>query len=330
MIIDAHAHIIVPEITREAAPAETWRPQVSWVNGQQIIDFGGKPIKSALRDFVHIEAILEAQDTAGIDRVLLCPWVSLLRYDASPQEGLRLGRIYNEALARLAQAHPSRVSALGMVPLQDPDLAARELEVLMAEAGLHGVEIAACVNGIYLGDDRFDPFWAAAEATGAFVFIHPTTRGFGISALNDYYLWNTAGNPLETTITAAHMVMAGVMERHPQLKVLLAHGGGTILGLRGRLRHAHSFQPLAQARLVESPEESLRRFYFDTITHDPVLLRNLVEYVGLDHVLLGSDYPFDMGLERPGEIVHTLNLPQTDEAKILGGNAARLLGLKEA
>jgi aminocarboxymuconate-semialdehyde decarboxylase len=324
MIIDAHAHIIVPEITREAAPEESWRPQVSWANGQQIVDFGGRPIKSAVREFVHIEAILEAQDASGIDRVLLCPWVSLLRYDATPPEGLRLSRIYNEALARMAQAHPDRASVLGTVPLQDPELAARELESLLKEPGLHGVEIAASVNGVYLGDDCFDPFWATAEATGALVFIHPTTRGFGIPALNDYYLWNTVGNPLETTITAAHMVMAGVMERYPNLKVLLAHGGGAILSLRGRLRHAHSFQPQARARLTESPEDSLRRFYFDTVTHDPALLRSLIEYVGADHVLLGSDYPFDMGAEHPAEIIRALNLSSADEAKILGGNAARV------
>ncbi|NWG75176.1 MAG: amidohydrolase [Rubrivivax sp.] len=329
MIIDAHAHIIVPEMTRDAAPDETWRPQVKWVNGQQVIEFGGKSLKSAVREFVHIEAVLQAQDAAGVERVLLCPWVSLLRYDAEPQEGLRLSRIYNEALSRLAQAHPNRISALGTVPLQDPELAARELETVMAGPGLHGVEIAASVNGLYLGDDRFAPFWAAAEATGALVFLHPTTRGFGMPALNDFYLWNTVGNPLETTITAAHLIMAGVMERHRQLKVLLAHGGGAILSLRGRLQHAHSFQPQARAQLVESPEASLRRFYFDTVTHDPTLLQALIDYAGVDHVLLGSDYPFDMGVERPAEIVRALGLPPTDEAKILGGNLVNLLKLEE-
>lgn len=328
MIFDAHAHIIVPEITRDATPEETWRPRVSWANGQQIIEFGDKSLKSAVREFVQIEAILAAQAAAGVDRVLLCPWVSLLRYDAAPEEGLRFSRIYNQALARLAQTHPDRVSALGTVPLQDPELAARELEALLQEPGLHGVEIAASVNGVYLGDDRFQPFWTAAEATDALIFIHPTTRGFDKPVLNDYYLWNTVGNPMETTITAAHMVMAGVMERHPRLKVLLAHGGGAILSLRGRLRHAHTFQPQARARLAESPEESLKRFYFDTITHDPVLLQALIDYAGPDHVLLGSDYPFDMGVERPAEIVQALDLSPTDAAKILGGNAARLLGLQ--
>lgn len=329
MIIDAHAHIIVPEMTREAAPEETWRPQVQWINGQQVIEFGGKSLKSAVHEFVHIEAVLAAQDAAGVERVLLCPWVSLLRYDAEPQEGLRLSRIYNEALSRLAQGHPNRVSALGTVPLQDPEVAARELETVMSEPGLHGVEIAASVNGLYLGDDRFAPFWAAAEATEALVFVHPTTRGFGIPALNDFYLWNTVGNPLETTITAAHLIMAGVMERHPNLKVLLAHGGGAILSLRGRLRHAHSFQPQARAQLVESPEDSLRRFYFDTVTHDPTLLQALIDYAGVDHVLLGSDYPFDMGVEQPAEIVLALGLSEADEAKILGGNLVNLLGLEE-
>jgi aminocarboxymuconate-semialdehyde decarboxylase len=196
---------------------------------------------------------------------------------------------------------------------------------LMTEPGLYGVEIAASVNGVYLGDDRFEPFWTAAEATGALVFIHPTTRGFDIPALNDYYLWNTVGNPLETTITAAHMIMAGVMERHPQLKVLLAHGGGAILSLRGRLGHSHSFQPQAKARLVESPEASLRRFYFDTVTHDPALLQALIDYAGPNYVLLGSDYPFDMGVEHPAEIVRRLNLHPADEARILGGNLRRLI-----
>jgi aminocarboxymuconate-semialdehyde decarboxylase len=328
-VIDAHAHIIVPPILRDAVPDEAWRPRVFHEDGRQIIDFGGRRIRSAVREFVHIEAILTEQDKAGVDRVLLCPWVSLLRYGADLEDGLRTCRLYNEALAGIASAYPARVSALGMIPLQDPQRAARELESVMKLPGIHGIEIAASVNGVYLGDDRFRPFWEAAESLGALVFIHPTTRGFDAAVFNDYYLWNTVGNPLETTIAAAHIIMSGVMETYPRLKVLLAHGGGAIMSLRGRLRHSHGFQPQARARLKESPEDSLKRFYFDTVTHDAGLLRQLVDYVGADHVLLGSDYPFDMGVTRPAEIVHALGLPLEDEAHILGVNAARLLGLEE-
>lgn len=327
MIFDAHAHIIVPEITREAAPGESWRPHVSWRDGRQVIDAGGRQITSAVREFVRIDAILEAQQEAGVERVLLCPWASLLRYEAAPDEGLRACRTYNEGLARLAQEYPDRVSALGMVPLQEPELAARELEAVMRQPGLHGVEVASSVKGLYLGDDRFRPFWAAAEATGALVFIHPSTRGFDLPVFSDYYLWNSVGNPLETTIAAAHLIMAGVMEEHPRLRVLLAHGGGAILQLRGRLRHAHAVQPQARSRLRETVDASLRRFYFDTLTHDQDLLADLIAYAGADRVLLGSDYPFDMGLGRPADQVRALGLPADNEAQVLGGNAARLLGL---
>ncbi len=328
MIIDAHAHIIVPEVTREAAPAEDWRPRVFWKNGQRVLEFGGRQLTSALREFVRIDAILEAQAAAGVDRVVLCPWASLFRYDADPDDGRRTSRIYNEALSGLAHTHPNRMSALGTVPLQDPSLAARELESLMRLPGMRGVEVAASVRGVYLGDDRFRPFWDAADATRALVFIHPSTRGFEVSALGEYYMWNSIGNPLETTIAAAHLIMSGVMETHPRCKVLLAHGGGAILALRGRLRHAHSFQPQARSRLREPVDQSLRRFYFDTVTHDADLLRALIAYAGADHVVLGSDYPFDMGLERPADAVRALGLPPADEAKVLGGNAARLLGLE--
>jgi aminocarboxymuconate-semialdehyde decarboxylase len=199
------------------------------------------------------------------------------------------------------------------------------------EAGvLKGVEVAASVRGVFLGDDRFEPFWAAAESTGALVFVHPTTRGFDSPAFRDYYLWNTVANPLETATTAAHMVVAGVMERHPRLRVLLAHGGGALLAVRGRMRHAHGFQPQAASRLRESPEDSIRRFYYDTLTHDEALLRALIDYVGPEHVLLGSDYPFDMGDARHVDTVRALRLAPDVEAAILAGNAERLLGLKPA
>ncbi len=327
-IVDAHAHVIVPEIAREAAPGETWRPHVRRdADGRQVVEIGGRELRSAVQEFVAIDAILAAQDAAGVERVLLCPFVPLLSYDAEPDEGLRRCRIQNDALAALVREHPRRVSALGAVPLQDPELAAGELRALMAGGELRGVEIAASVRGAFLGDDRFAPFWAAAEESGALVFVHPTTRGLGAGAFGEYYLWNTVGNPLETTITAAHMVMAGVLERHPGLRVLLAHGGGALLALRGRLAHAHGFQPQARARLREHPDASLRRFLFDTVTHDPATLRALIELVGAEQVLLGSDYPFDMADARAAETVRGLGLPPAQEAAILGGNAARLLGL---
>jgi aminocarboxymuconate-semialdehyde decarboxylase len=328
VVVDAHAHVIVPEICRDVAPGESWRPRVyREENGSQVVELDGRPIRSAIGEFVDVDAILAAQDAAGVDRIVLSPWVPLLWYDADPAEALRRGRIQNEALAGLVRAHPERVAALGTVPLQDPALAVRELERLMEEGVLSGIEVAASVRGAYLGDERFGSFWEAAERTGALVFIHPTTRGFDAEAFREYYLWNTVGNPFETTITAAHMVMAGVMERHPRLRVLLAHGGGALLALRGRLRHAHGFQTQARSRLSESPEESLRRFHYDTLTHDQELLRALVEFAGAERVLLGSDYPFDMGDEGAADSVRAAGLGADAEEAILEGNAARLLGV---
>jgi aminocarboxymuconate-semialdehyde decarboxylase len=329
--VDLHAHVIVPEITREAAPDEEWRPHVYRdEGGAQVVDLGGRAIRSATSEFVDIDAILAAQEEAGIERVVLCPWVPLLWYDAEPGDAVLRSHIQNEALAALAAKRPGRVSALGTVPLQDPVLAARELARLMGEGVLAGIEVAASVRGTYLGDERFEDFWSTAARTGALVFIHPTTRGFDVSALGDYYLWNTVGNPMETTVTAAHMVMSGVLERHPGLRVLLAHGGGALPALRGRLRHAHGFQPQARARLMDPVDESLRRFYYDTVTHDVELLRALVDYAGPERVVLGSDYPFDMADERPVETVRACGFDRATEEAILAGNAERLLGLAPA
>jgi aminocarboxymuconate-semialdehyde decarboxylase len=325
VVTDIHAHVIVPEITRDAAPDEEWRPIVRRENGAQVVEVAGRAVRSMLREVVDLDGILAAQHQVGVERVILCPFVPLLYYDAEPEDGLRRCRIQNDGLARLVRAHPDRVAALGAVPLQDPELAARELRALMAVGELSGVEIAASVGDDYLGDERFEPFWTAAAETYAVVFVHPTTRGFGAAVFGDYYLWNSVGNPMETTVTAAHIVAAGVLERHPGLRVVLAHGGGALLALRGRLRHAHEVQTFARARLHESPEASIKRFYFDSVVHDRALLRALVDFAGPEHVLLGSDYPFDMGDPRPAETLRACELAADAEAAILGGNAERLL-----
>jgi len=307
--VDVHVHVIVPELLREAGRPPDWRPS------------------SALHEFVDVDRILAAEEQAGIDRVVLCPWVGLLFYEAEPEEGLRRCRLQNHALAGLRSSRPDRVSVLGAVPLQDPALAGAELSDLMAGGEFAGVEVAASVRGTYLGDPRFEPFWEAAERAGALVFVHPTTQGFADPVFGEYYLHNLVGNPMETTVTAAHMVLAGVMERHRDLKVLLAHGGGAILALRGRLCRGHEAVGSAGAALSEPPGVSIGRFLFDTVTHDPSLLRVLVEAVGADRVLLGSDYPFDMGDPDPVQTVRAAGLADAAQAAVLAGNAERLLGV---
>jgi aminocarboxymuconate-semialdehyde decarboxylase len=326
-VVDIHAHVIVPEITRVSDPADVWRPQVSWEEGRQVIEFGGQKIRSAVREFVRVDRILEEEAGSGVDHVLLSPWVQLLPYDLPLDRAVELCRIQNQALAEIVRQYPARVTAVGAVPLQHPDSAARELEKAMGLPGIRGVEVAASVEGVYLGDDRFTPFWEAAEGTGAVVFVHPTTRGFDLPVFSDYYLWNSVGNPMETAVTAAHMVMSGVMERHQELRVILSHAGGGLMSVRGRLRHAHGFQPQARARLLDSPDHSLRRFFYDTLAHDEGVLRGLIEYAGVERVLLGSDHPFDMGTQSPVEEVRALDLTEDEEEALLGLNAARLLGL---
>jgi aminocarboxymuconate-semialdehyde decarboxylase len=336
VIVDVHAHVIVAEVTRDWRPAgdgagaglpEGWRPAVRRDGGGQVVEFRGRSIRSAVGEFVDVDRMLEEAAACGVDRLVLSPWVNLLPYDLDLPAALRACRVQNDALADRCAAHPDRISALGAVPLQDPEAAAAELARLVADGGLGGVEVAASVAGAFIGEDRFLPFWEAAEDRAAVVLVHPTTRGFGLPVLEQHYLWNTVGNPLETAVAGAHLVMAGVLERFPRLRVVLAHGGGALPAVRGRLRKAHSFQPQARARLTEPPDASLRRLYYDTVTHDAELLAGLLAYAGPGHVLLGSDRPFDMGTDDPVGEVRALGLDPDAERAVLGANAAMLLGL---
>jgi len=177
-VIDAHAHVIVPELLRDQAPSETWRPSVEREDGQQLVSLEGRRITSAVKEFVDLDAILADRAALGIDGVLLCPWVPLLFYGVAPETGLERCRLQNRGLAGLRARAPERIAVLGGVPLQDPELAAAELEALMDSGDFAGVEVTASVNGTYLGDPRFAPFWSAAESRDALVFVHPTTRGF--------------------------------------------------------------------------------------------------------------------------------------------------------
>ena len=294
MIVDCHAHVVVPGLGAE----------VERRGSVHVVSYGGREIRSALREFQDVDRILEEQDRAGVDIIVLCPWVNLCGVEVERQ---------NEALAALAG---DRVLVLGTVEPERPE----QLVALMRDGRLRGVEIPAVPNGAYLGDPRLREFWGAAEETAALVFVHPSSRGLALPMIDEHYLWNTVGNPLETTVSAAHMLGAGVLDAHPRLNVLLAHGGGALPALRGRLAREQEIHP--PGRDVRT---ALHRFLVDTVVHDVDVLRDLVGLFGADRVLLGSDYPFDMGTERPAEIVRALGLPPDEEALILGGNALRLL-----
>lgn len=324
MNIDIHAHIIVPEIIRSSAPNEEWRPALSWENGKQFVEFGGRRLGSALREFVDMQTILAEQDKADIDRLVLTPWSSLFRYDADIEASIQANQIQNNALAAIAQAHPDRIVSLGTVPLQDSDVAVAELKRCMHELGLAGVEVGTNVNGKYLGDEQFRPFWAAAEELGAVIQIHPIP-GLGGPTNREYYLWNAFANPAETAMTASHMILSGLLEEHPNLKIFLFHGGGHLPYQIGRLDRAYEMRPEASAKISAPPSTYLKKFYFDTVTHSAQALSYLIDLVGVEQVMVGSDYPFDMGYDRPAELVESLNeLSRTDKDAILSGNALKM------
>jgi aminocarboxymuconate-semialdehyde decarboxylase len=331
VIVDAHAHIVVRAAAAGVADlvstgeSGSWRPRIAEEGGRSRIYTDGRELTSVVREFTDPARMAAEAAAQGVGHLVLSPWVRLLPFGQPLHQARQICKVQNDALLDIVAADPGRFSALGAVALQDPVTAARDLRTLRA-AGLAGIELTPEIAGRYPGDDAFEPFWEAAEDTGAVVFIHPATRGLALPVFGEYYLWNSVANPIETAIAAAHLVMAGVLERHPALKILLAHGGGAVAAVRGRLRRAHAQVPAARARLRESPDASLARLYHDTVTHDQALLRRLIEDAGPDHVLLGSDRPFDMGSDDPVGEVRALGLPAADEAAVLGGNAERLLG----
>jgi aminocarboxymuconate-semialdehyde decarboxylase len=324
VIVDCHAHVIPAVMRTDAVPAD-WRPRLERSDDRLVVSFQGRRLTSVTGEFCDVAVMLEEAAAVGVSHLLLSPWILLVPVLAEPAEAARICRLQNESLAQSAANHAGHVYALGAVPLQDPANSVAELEYLMQLPGLRGVEVPASVAGCYLGDERFARFWAAAADTGAVVFVHPTTRGLGVPGLDSHYLWNAVGNPLETTIAAAQLVVAGVLDRHPALTVLLAHGGGALPALRGRLRRAVEVRPEAGADCAGDVDAAIRRLYFDSLTHDPAALAHLVAFAGPGHVLLGSDRPFDMGSDHPADEIRSQGLDPQAEHQLLAGNAGRLL-----
>jgi aminocarboxymuconate-semialdehyde decarboxylase len=302
MVTDVHAHAIPP----------------------QVVDALPHPVRLR-QPLLDVPARLRAMDEAGIDLQLVASWIGIVAYDLRPEQGRRWARLFNDALAEVVAAHPDRLRGLGMVPLQDPDGAVKELQRLVS-AGMAGVEIATTVNGAELDDPALEPFWAAAAELRCLVLLHPDLSLPGRPSPR-YFLNNLVGNGAETTIAVAHLLFAGVLERHPDLRLVLVHGGGHLPYLAGRLDHGFAVAPQQTGTsTTQRPSEQLKRLHFDTVTHSHDVLRFLIHFAGPEHVVLGSDYPFEMGQPDPVGFVRSLpGLGPADQESILEGNARRLL-----
>jgi aminocarboxymuconate-semialdehyde decarboxylase len=274
-----------------------------------------------------VSARLEDMDRLGIDIQVISPSPFQFCYWAPPEAGLAAARVVNDAIAAIVASSPDRFVGLGTVPLQAPDLAVAELDRLIKDLGMRGVEIAGSVGDHELSHERYRPFFSRAQELDALLFMHPNGYTEG-GRLADHYLINIVGNPLEATVALSHLIFDGVLEDLPSLKLCVAHGGGFLPAYAGRMDHAHRVRPDCRRRIHAIPSSYLKRLYFDTVVFNPTQLEVLIREYGADHVVLGSDYPYDMAESDPVGFVRGLkSLTDAEVGAVLGGNAARLLNL---
>lgn len=270
---------------------------------------------------------LRDMDRASVDIQVLSPAPFLFFYNLPAAECAPRARQLNTAIATIARARPDRFRGMATVPLQGPELAASELEYAVTELGLHGVEICSNVDGINLDEPRFRQFFDTVQRLDVPVFVHPTNVA-ARDRLQRYYLGNLIGNPLDTAICIASLIFGGVLDAYPGLKLIFAHGGGVTSFVVGRWNHGHTVRPECQA-LPRPPVEYLQKLYYDTLCHDTRALQYLRDTVGASQIVLGTDYPFDMGDLQPLRTIAALDpLSDPERADMQGGTAARLYGIK--
>ncbi|MFF5159571.1 amidohydrolase family protein [Streptomyces sp. NPDC000348] len=326
--VDVHAHVLLPEVEAlvaglpghaEAKALDARR------NGPAALAVNGPMVRERIPELTDPTVRLAAMDAQGVDVQLVSPSPSHYHYWAGAETAEQVYRLANEATAAHCSAAPDRLRGLGLVPLQHPEHLVRALDHAL-DQGLLGVEISSHAPGRELSDPAYEPFWARAGETGAIVFLHP----FGCTLderLDQWYLSNTVGQPTENAVALSHLIFSGVLDRHPGLNLVAAHGGGYLPTHVGRSDHAWSARSDAGAGCAHPPSSYLKRLWFDSLVHDPHVLRELVRVAGADRVLLGSDFPFDMGTEDPVAALRAARLSEADFDAVRGRNAAALLHL---
>ncbi|MFD7599743.1 amidohydrolase family protein [Streptomyces mirabilis] len=328
LTVDVHAHVFLPEVEAlvDGLPGlAAARALDARRNGPAALAVNGPMVRERIPRLTDVAVRLAAMDAQGVDVQLVSPSPSHYHYWADEETAEKIYRLAGEATAAHCAAAPDRLRGLGLVPLQHPQLAVRALDHAL-EQGLSGVEISSHAPGRELSDPAYEPLWSRAEESGAVLFLHP----FGCTLderLDQWYLSNTVGQPTENAVALSQLIFSGVLDRHPALKVIAAHGGGYLPTHIGRSDHAWSTRSDACAGCAHLPSSYLKRLYFDSLVHDPHVLRELVRVAGPDRVCLGSDYPFDMGTEDPVGALRAARLSEADFDALRGGNAAALLNL---
>jgi aminocarboxymuconate-semialdehyde decarboxylase len=326
--IDIHSHVAIPAAAAFVAPhldAATI-PLVHFADAttRALNQKQEQDIRARITGY---DERLRELDGMGIDMQLVLPSPPQCYYTVPLDIGVKAARMINDGLAEYVGRKPDRFVALGTVPLMDGSEAARELERCTNSLGMKGAQILTNVGGRELSDPAYTAFWKKAEELGSLVVIHP--NGFTEARrFTRFYFNNVIGNPLETTIALHYLIFDGVLERHPNLKLLAVHGGGYLPAYSGRIDHAWGARSDSHADLPHPPTTYLKKIYFDTVVFTPYQLRELVRLFGADHIVMGTDYPFDMGEYDPlGHVASVEDFDSATVAAIAGGNARRLLGI---
>lgn len=326
--IDAHAHVEVPDAAEIAAPffRTEFDPRVLY-QSEESSRYNRELRATQVDKFTDPEARIADMDLQGVDMQVLAIAPPQYFYYLDEPTGSRVTAIQNDRIAEMVAGHPDRFVGVANLPMDHPDAAITEMVRIHRDLGFNGFEINADVNGGELDDPRFNPLWEKAVELDMLVILHP--HGFTeAQRMGDYYLANVICMPLASTLTVSRMILGGVWERFPELKMLIVHGGGYLPFYFARTDHAYRVRPELRHHISRPPSEYLHLLHFDTTVFDPKAVEYLVAEFGADRVLMGSDYPFDMGPTDPLELVVQARLSDTERDLVVGGNAARLLRIE--
>jgi aminocarboxymuconate-semialdehyde decarboxylase len=325
--VDVHSHVGVPEAAKFVEPHLDW----STVPLAHFATAETKALSAKQEADIRARGGLDRRladlDAMGIDVQIVSPPPPQCYYTVPLDIAVQATRLVNDGVAAFCAGRPQRLKPFCSVPMGDAGEAVKELERCVNKLGCKGVEVLTNVAGKELSDPAFAPFWKKAEELGVLVMIHP--NGFTeASRLSRFYFNNVIGNPLETTIALHYLIFDGVLERYPKLKILAVHGGGYLGAYPGRIDHAWGARSDSHGALPHAPTEYLKRVYVDTVVFTPYQLAELARVFGADHVLMGTDYPYDMAEFDPiGHVAGAEGFDASTIAALAGGNAKRLLDL---